>query len=144
MQFIYITCQVEDYRNVLKIICRPFAITSHKAFLKNKIRSGTRTSFCTWFFGRKIFIFLYSINWPNFIIWFPLLLETLCYMCTVRPFHQKMEKKLFRDCNLPRIILYISVTTSWKTWMETMKYWKSLWYPFCTPLKFNKSHSIFL
>ena len=29
-------------------------------------------------------------------------------------------------------------------WIEIIKYWKSWWYPFCTPLKFDKSHLIFL
>ena len=33
-------------------------------------------------FSRKIFLMLYSINWPNFIIWlFLLLLEILINMC---------------------------------------------------------------
>ena len=32
-------------------------------------------------FSRKIFLMLYSINWPNFIAWFPLLLEILKIMC---------------------------------------------------------------
>ena len=34
-------CQVEDYRNILKLSCRPIAFTSYKAFLKNKESSGT-------------------------------------------------------------------------------------------------------
>ena len=32
-------------------------------------------------FLRKIFLMLYSINWPNFIVWLPLLLETFDNMC---------------------------------------------------------------
>ena len=28
-------------------------------------------------FSRKMFLMLYSINWPHFIVWLPLLLETL-------------------------------------------------------------------
>ena len=28
-------------------------------------------------FSRKMFLMLYSINWPNFIVWLPLLLEIL-------------------------------------------------------------------
>ena len=32
-------------------------------------------------FSRKIFLMLYSINWPNFIVWLPLLLEILGNMC---------------------------------------------------------------
>ena len=32
-------------------------------------------------FSRKVFLILYSINWPNFIAWLPLLLEILVNMC---------------------------------------------------------------
>ena len=31
-QFVFITCQVEDYQNVLKLSYRPLAFTSDKAF----------------------------------------------------------------------------------------------------------------
>ena len=36
IQFIFIVSQVQDYRNLLKLSCRPLAFTSYKAFLKNK------------------------------------------------------------------------------------------------------------
>ena len=36
--FVFIACQVESFRNVLKLSCRPLAFTSYKAFLKNKKR----------------------------------------------------------------------------------------------------------
>ena len=32
-------------------------------------------------FSRKMFLLLYSINRPNFIVWLPLLLEILGNMC---------------------------------------------------------------
>ena len=32
-------------------------------------------------FSTKMFLMLYSINWPNFIAWLPLLLEILGNMC---------------------------------------------------------------
>ena len=32
-------------------------------------------------FSTKMFLMLYSINWPNFIAWLPLLLEILSNMC---------------------------------------------------------------
>ena len=35
-------------------------------------------------FSRKIFLLVYSITWPNSIVWLPLLLEILYYMCTLR------------------------------------------------------------
>ena len=44
-------------------------------------RKGSGNSFsttsCLWSFIKKVSV-LYSINWPNFIIWLPLLLEILC------------------------------------------------------------------
>ena len=40
-QFVFIVCQVEGYRNMLKLSDRPIAFTSYKEFLKNKKRSGT-------------------------------------------------------------------------------------------------------
>ena len=33
-------------------------------------------------FSTKMFLMLYSINWPNFIVWSPLLLEILGNVCT--------------------------------------------------------------
>ena len=32
-------------------------------------------------FSEKMFLMLYSINWPNFIVWLPSLLEILGNMC---------------------------------------------------------------
>ena len=49
---------------------------------------------------RKIFLVLYSINWPNFIVWLPLLLEILdntcisiicCPVCDVRNFEINLD-----------------------------------------------------
>ena len=34
-------CQVQDYRNTLKLSCRLLALSSYKAFLNNKKSSGT-------------------------------------------------------------------------------------------------------
>ena len=63
---------------------------------------------------------------------------------TVRPSIRKIQKKkIFMIASLSGINLYISVTISWKKWIETIKYWKSWWYPFFTPLKFNKSLLIY-
>ena len=41
LQLVSIVCQIEDYRNILKLSCRPLAFTLYKAFLKNKKRSET-------------------------------------------------------------------------------------------------------
>ena len=75
---------VEGYQNILKLGCRLLGFTWHKAFLKNKKKS--EISFPTPFshgFCRKISLTLYFINWPNFIVWWPLLLEMLDNMCIV-------------------------------------------------------------
>ena len=39
-------------------------------------------------FLRKLFLMLYSINWPNLIAWFSLLLELLGNLCIVIAFSQ--------------------------------------------------------
>ena len=52
----------EDYRNILKLTCRPLVLTSYCNF---------------WI---KICLLLYGINWPNFIVWLPLLCEILSNM----------------------------------------------------------------
>ena len=48
--------QVEDYRNILKLNCRPFAFTTYEDFLKNKKWSGTSflASFSAWFSKKSI------------------------------------------------------------------------------------------
>ena len=42
-------------------------------------RFGT-SLYASW---RKIFLFLYSINWPNLVVWLPLLCDILSDMCIV-------------------------------------------------------------
>ena len=53
--FVFIACQVEDYRNWLKLSCRSLAFTSYKGFLKNKKRFGTSfpASFSAWSLKQK-------------------------------------------------------------------------------------------
>ena len=62
--FIYFVfvCQFEDYQKWFKLSCRPVAFTSHKAFLKNKKRSGTSllTSFSAWFLKKNISAVIFS------------------------------------------------------------------------------------
>ena len=51
----------EDYRNWLKLNCRPPIFTSNKAFLKNKERSGTSfpASFSAWFLKKNISLVIF-------------------------------------------------------------------------------------
>ena len=51
-------------------------------FLQKSLRLATPSSF-VYDFSMKILLFLFSVNWENFIVWFPLLLEILSNMCIV-------------------------------------------------------------
>ena len=69
MQFVFIACRVKDYRNLLKLICRPVALTSYKAFEKKTTKRGLEPVSLSHFlnyFLRKVFILLYSINLTTF------------------------------------------------------------------------------
>ena len=61
LYLVFIACQVEDYRNWLKLSCRPLAFTSYKAFLRNKKRSGTSllASFSAWFLKENISLVIF-------------------------------------------------------------------------------------
>ena len=67
---------------ISKLSCRPIVLTSYEAFLKKKLRLVLLPHFLHDFW-RKIFLLLYSLNWPNFIFWLPLFRETLGNMCIV-------------------------------------------------------------
>ena len=56
MPLVFIVCQIESYQNILKLICKPLAFTSYKAFLKNKKRSraSLSTTFWVWFFKKNV------------------------------------------------------------------------------------------
>ena len=60
-QFVYIVCQVEGYRNILKLRYRAPAFTSYKAFFKNKKRSITSlsASFSAWFLKKNISLVIF-------------------------------------------------------------------------------------
>ena len=49
-------------------------------FLEKKLRIDSPPYFAH-DFARKIVLILYSINWRNFIVWLPLLLDILDNMC---------------------------------------------------------------
>ena len=64
IQFVFVVCQVEDYRNMLKLSCRPLVFISYKTLLINKKILGTTVSLphIPQDFLRLIFLLLYSIN----------------------------------------------------------------------------------
>ena len=70
--------QVEVYQITLKLWCWPLAFTLYKAFLKRKrglkLISLSRFLYDFW---RKLFFMIYAINWANFSVWLPSLLQIL-------------------------------------------------------------------
>ena len=76
--------QVKSYQNLLKLRSCLLGSISYKRFLKIKKRSETSlpASFSVCILKRNI-SHVYSINWPNFIVWLLLLFETLDNVCIV-------------------------------------------------------------
>ena len=65
LYFVLVVCHVEDYWKWLKLSCISFAVTSYKAFLKNKKRSETSLPdlFSAWFLKKNISaVILYSLS----------------------------------------------------------------------------------
>ena len=73
LYFVFV-CQVEDYRNWLKLSCRTLAFNSYKVLKKTK-RGLELVSLLNFLpdFWRKIFLLLYSLTRPNFNVWLALL-----------------------------------------------------------------------
>ena len=84
----------------MKARCRSLAFTFYNAFLKNKKGTTLPAPFSEWFL-HKIFLLLYSINWPNFIVWLSLIWEILSNMCIVIICNQAVTSSLFFT-NKPR------------------------------------------
>ena len=82
--FFFFYVKVKDYQNISKLRYWSLAFTTYKAF------SNWKRSLALVFlpdflhkFSRKIFLTLYFINSPNFIVWLLLLLEILGNICIV-------------------------------------------------------------
>ena len=76
--------QIEAYRNILKLRCRPLLFISFKAFSKNKKRSGTSLPLLfAALFLKEAHISRYILLPDHFIIWLVLLLEMFVNMCIV-------------------------------------------------------------
>ena len=86
MHFVLTVSQVVGYPNIMKISCRSFAFTSYLeiylAYFRKQKEFWNYLSLPHFahIFWRKIFFLLCSINWPNLIVWLPLLCEILGYM----------------------------------------------------------------
>ena len=90
--FFLLYVQVKDYQHILKLRCGPFTFTWHKSLLKTK--RGLKIVSLQHFlhdFWIKIFLTLYSIMWPYFIFWLPLLLEILSNIYIVIIYFQFMK-----------------------------------------------------
>ena len=73
----FILCKNEDHHNILKLNCRPLAITSYKGIeLVSLPHFGQDIR-------RKLFLSLYYITWSNFIVGLHLIHEILCTMCII-------------------------------------------------------------
>ena len=68
-------CNARDV--FLQISCRKYSV-----LIFYILRLVSRPQFA-YNFSRKMFLILYSTNWPNFIAWLPLRLEILGNMCIV-------------------------------------------------------------
>ena len=95
IQFVFIVCEVEGYLKILKLSCRPLAFTSESFFKKTRrgLKLVSLSHFLHDFWKKKIFPLLYSINWPNFIVWLPLLREiigniSIAIVCLTRLWRQ--------------------------------------------------------
>ena len=76
--------QIESYRNIMKLRCRPLLFISFKAFSKNKKRSGNSLPpLFAALFLRKAYILRCILLPDHFIIWLPLLFEMSVNMCIV-------------------------------------------------------------
>ena len=71
MQFIFVVSQVEGYRNILRVSCRPLVFISHKNFLKNKKKFGTcfpgSISAEKYFLKKNISFIFYSLTKFHFL-----------------------------------------------------------------------------
>ena len=98
----------------MKVCCRLPAFASCKAFLKKQsyLELVSVYHFLHDFWG-KIFLLFYSINWPNFIVWLPLLRKILSNMCIVNCFGTKFWRHKFWN------YLYISNQAVFSTWPKS-------------------------
>ena len=80
-QFVFIIWQVQGYRNILKLNCRPLVFTSFKAFLKRDQELVPLANFLNDFMKKIISVVIYSIISPTFIVWLLLFCEIVGNIC---------------------------------------------------------------
>ena len=91
-------------------------------------------------FWRKIFLLLYSINWPNVIVWLPLLCEILGNMCIAivskpgcdvmnfevnlifQGLSIKQITQIFLECESPTLNKWVMIFTSERAHLQSFIY----------------------
>ena len=83
VRYTFIVCASQRLLKHIRTKVLPSSFKFLKSFFK-KEKKGLELASLPHFlheFSRNTFLTLYYINWPNFIFWFPLLLEILVNMC---------------------------------------------------------------
>ena len=65
-------------------------------------------------FSRKMFLILYSINWPHFIAWLPLFLEILANMCIAALSYPGLDINLEIDLIFLIKLFFYMIKKSWQ------------------------------
>ena len=109
-----------------------------KAIIQRKFLVIVSPPHFTYYFSRKMFLMLYSINWQNFIVWLPLLLKTLGNTCITIACYPGRDAINF-EINLGFLIKWFFFKTKKSRPKTEMSWaWKEL-------LRSNKKHfSLFL
>ena len=82
MQLVFIVSQVERYQSILNYAADHLLLPCINLFFrKNRGLELVSMPHFLHNFWKKIFLLLYSINSPNFIVWLPLLWKILDNMC---------------------------------------------------------------
>ena len=106
--------------SIIKICWNQAADHSLSPHIKlfEKTRRGLKLVSLTHFlhnFWRKIFLLLYSINWPNFIVWLPLLCEifgNICIAIVCKPGCGVMIQTFFLHDQ--KVVTKIQISWEWK------------------------------
>ena len=129
----------------------PLTLTSYKVLLQNKKMTGVQDVFLPDFsnnFWRKMFLLSYSIDWPNFITWLPLLLEMLenvyciCLLSsrklTLAILSSRFSYKTKNQDNLKRYLRFRMITSQNLSYKARVKNFFYFVEKFCSVLKIIK------
>ena len=83
-------------RDPPKYVADHLPLNKVKLFLKKRYLKLVSLHYFLQHFKSKIFLTQYFINWPNFILWLPLLLDMLCNICIVNVCCQDCDIIIFK------------------------------------------------